>query len=117
MKVVCKKCDAKAHSKCPWTRTVFPDGDDIEDRVENSFFHRFGFEMGMSEAYKNTPKLIVHMLVFEDDMSELDAWVHFVKRIKAIPDKLVKRYGCKHLWSHTEDCNFCSFKLEEEPTA
>ena len=110
MLVVCSKCGSQGSSKCPWTRTIFPTR---ESERESNFWQGMSFclEDAGDGWQEGTKQLKVTMLKWAEGNEE-DTLRMFIKKIKSIPDDELDRYVCKHDYRHTEDCSFCSFRME-----
>ena len=110
MKVICKKCGTEANSKCPWSRSIFPSR---EGERESNFWHGMGFGLKPAgDGWKEgVMRLSVTMIVIPPE-NEDEAMLRFVQKMRSIPEESMVRYLCRHTYEHTEDCSFCSFKME-----
>lgn len=93
MLVKCIKCGARASSKCPTCRTVFP-----EDQQEAMLFAGLGFSL-------EGDSLIVRMHTWDADPSV--AFQRLIHKLRSIPEEKLKQYACHHQWAHTSECIYC----------
>ena len=78
----------------------------------------FGMSYSVGDVPKNsgwkegTQRLIVTMVVEKGEPEEV-ALKRFIEKFGRIPKDEMDRYICKHSYRHTEDCSYCSFKMEK----